>query len=63
MPFFKSLFLAFLLTIPAVVFAAGIEEAILTKELGSCATNNLAFTAMKFYKIPLNENTKIMICS
>ncbi len=23
--------------------------------MGSCSTNNLSFTAMKFYKIPLNE--------
>lgn len=35
--------------------ASDLKTAIISTSQGSCETNNLMFTAMKFYKIPLNE--------
>lgn len=54
MLFFKKIFilsLAFTLRVEA----SDLMDTIATREMGSCETNNLSFTAMKFYKIPLNE--------
>ncbi|MBC7712533.1 MAG: hypothetical protein H7177_04315 [Rhizobacter sp.] len=35
--------------------ASDLKNIIQTREYGSCASNNLSYSAMKFYKIPLNE--------
>lgn len=53
MPFFKCFIIALLIISSAS--ANDFKSAIMTKAQGSCETNNLMFTAMKFYKIPLNE--------
>lgn len=59
MPFFKITLIAFFMM--STVFAvdtsdkADIKTAIISTASGSCETNNLMFSAMKFYKIPLNE--------
>jgi hypothetical protein len=52
MQFFKYLFFIIFLS---TANATDIKETIVTKEMGSCASNNLSYSAMKFYKIPLNE--------
>lgn len=54
MQFFKSLLLCFIILLP-VAHATGLKDIIVTRELGSCETRNLTFSAMKFYKIPLNQ--------
>lgn len=54
MQFFKSLLLCLTILLP-VAHAAGLKDIVVTKELGSCETNDLAFSAMRFYKIPLNQ--------
>lgn len=53
MQFFKFLLLFLILTSGA--YASDIRDLIESREYGSCETNNLYFSAMKFYKIPLNE--------
>ena len=53
MQFFNFVIILFVLSTPAQ--ASELKEIILSKEYGSCETNNLYFSAMKFYKIPLNE--------
>ena len=53
MLFFKFLFISIMLMSGA--YASGITELITSKSYGACETNNLFFSAMKFYKIPLNE--------
>lgn len=35
--------------------ASGLMGTIVSREMGLCSTNNLSFTAMKFYKIPQAE--------
>lgn len=54
MQFFKSIIVCLMILLP-VAHAAGLKEIVVTQELGSCETNNLAFSAMRFYKIPLNQ--------
>lgn len=54
MQFFKSLLLCLNFLLP-VAQAAGLKDIIVTRELGSCETRDLAFSAMRFYKIPLNQ--------
>ena len=54
MLFFKSLLLTSFIFI-SVAQAADLKDIIATRELGSCQTNNLAYSAMRFYKVPLNE--------
>lgn len=39
----------------SVAQAADLKDVIESREIGSCQTNNLAFSAMRFYKIPLNQ--------
>lgn len=53
MQFFKFLFLIIIFSSGA--YASDLKNLIQTREYGSCKTNNLYFSAMKFYKIPLNE--------
>ncbi|MBY0414593.1 MAG: hypothetical protein K2Q18_10520 [Bdellovibrionales bacterium] len=53
MQFFKSFLMVIVLTSGA--FASEVLDIIQTKEIGSCKTKDLSFTAMKFYKIPLVE--------
>ena len=53
MQFFKVFLLSFLIMSGAQ--ASDLKNIIETKEYGSCETNNLSFSAMKFYKIPLGE--------
>jgi len=54
MQFFKSIILCLLILLP-VAHAAGLKDTIVARELGSCETNDLTFSAMRFYKIPLNQ--------
>nr|BDT28159.1 hypothetical protein BHI3_16250 [Bacteriovorax sp. HI3] len=53
MQFFKIIFITFFLMSGAM--ASDLKTTIESKELGSCETQNLMYTAMRFYKIPLNE--------
>lgn len=53
MQFFKILFLS--LFVMSEAKASDLKQIIISKEYGSCETNNLYFSAMKFYKIPLNQ--------
>jgi hypothetical protein len=39
----------------SIAQAADFKDIIESKELGSCQAKNLAYSAMKFYKVPLNE--------
>lgn len=55
MLFSKSIIALFLISIMSVAQAADMKDIIYTKELGSCETKNLAFSAMRFYKVPLNQ--------
>ena len=58
MLFFKSLILSifiFLSAGQAIATTVDLKDIIKTTELGSCQTNDLAYTSMKFYKIPLNQ--------
>lgn len=54
MLFFKSLLICFIIFMSGA-HASDIKTLSLSKEMGSCETNNLAFSAMRFYKIPLNQ--------
>lgn len=59
MQFFKKLFFVILsLAFISGASASEINTTIESRELGSCETNNLAYSAMKFYKIPLLEKFK-----
>lgn len=53
MLFFKISILFYLLF--SGVQASELNSIILSREYGSCQANNLHYSAMKFYKIPLNE--------
>lgn len=53
MQFFKSLIV--LVALITGAHARGLGEIIESKQSGSCETRDLMFSAMKFYKIPLNE--------
>ena len=53
MRFFKLILIAVFVLNTA--FAVDMKTAIISTPSGSCETNNLMFSAMKFYKIPLNE--------
>lgn len=58
MQFFKLLIistLVFLSTEEAKATSVSLKEIITTTEMGSCQTNNLTYSSMKFYKIPLNQ--------
>jgi hypothetical protein len=52
MQFFKILFLILFMS---GAQASDLKDIITTRESGSCKTNNLSYSAMKFYKIPLFE--------
>lgn len=54
MQFFKSFILSIFIFL-SVAQAADLKDIIATKEQGSCQSKNLAFSAMRFYKVPLNE--------
>lgn len=54
MLFFKSLLISLTIFL-SVAQAADLKDIIVTREMGSCQTNNLTFSAMRFYKIPLNQ--------
>ncbi len=53
MQFFKIFIITLFLMSGAM--ASDLKSTIEAKELGSCETQNLMYTAMRFYKIPLNE--------
>ena len=53
MQFFRLF--VFLLILSSGAQASDLKDIIQSRKHGSCETNNLYFTAMKFYKIPLNE--------
>ncbi|QDK41953.1 hypothetical protein DOM21_10940 [Bacteriovorax stolpii] len=53
MLFSKTLFL--ILFSMSGAMASDLKTTIESKELGSCETQNLLYSAMRFYKIPLNE--------
>lgn len=56
MQFFKSLLVVLIILSKVQAFeSSNLKDIIQTKEYGSCETNNLSFSSMKFYKIPLNE--------
>lgn len=53
MLFSKIIFISILLISGA--FASDLKTVIESKEYGSCETQNLMYSAMRFYKVPLNE--------
>ena len=55
MRFFKIKAIFFVLAFALQAKASDLLGTVVTRELGACETNNLSFTAMKFYKIPLEE--------
>lgn len=52
---FSKIFVLLMTLITSGAYASDVKEIILSKEYGSCETRDLMFSAMKFYKIPLNE--------
>lgn len=54
MLFFKSLLISLTIFL-SVAQAADLKDVITSREIGSCQTNNLVFSAMRFYKVPLNQ--------
>lgn len=55
MRFFKNIITLIALAFAFQANASDLMDTIVSQQLGSCETNNLSFTAMKFYKIPLEE--------
>lgn len=55
MQFFKIILFFGALAFALQANASGLLDTVITREYGSCQTNNLRYSAMKFYKIPINE--------